>query len=324
MHSEEGQKQFQVERLCVHNSGRQRQNQISYLDGSVRRKIFSTKHKIRGKNVDIKLAEADKKKMDQLNANKKVFVGGLDSSVDASNSFLQKIDYLKKYFEKFGGVQDAIVLRDVNTNQSRGFGFVTFDSEEIADNCVQENNFEIRGKRVDIKKADPKQASQKQSRYASSRQLINSTYPIPSDDPLFPDPLKIPYPFFPFPGSFDPSLVPNPEMMNPSKLEGMIPPPFPLQFPLPGMPEVPGAGEEGKRPEGERGKCKVLSVDNHVGPIRDFKGKESTYAPYQVKKISLLSSIQYIPVSYTHLRAHETSLHLVCRLLLEKKKKKKR
>eukprot|EP00831_Metopus_contortus_P022123 TRINITY_DN20047_c0_g1_i1.p1 TRINITY_DN20047_c0_g1~~TRINITY_DN20047_c0_g1_i1.p1 ORF type:complete len:123 (-),score=13.09 TRINITY_DN20047_c0_g1_i1:28-396(-) len=26
-------------------------------------------------------------------------------------------------------------------------------------------------------------------------------------------------------------------------------------------------------------------------------------------------------VSYTHLRAHETSLHLVCRLLLEKKKK---
>ena len=30
------------------------------------------------------------------------------------------------------------------------------------------------------------------------------------------------------------------------------------------------------------------------------------------------------PVSYTHLRAHETVLDLVCRLLLEKKKKKKR
>ncbi|VTU58485.1 hypothetical protein AMBR_BLFENHAL_02705 [Lacticaseibacillus rhamnosus] len=28
-------------------------------------------------------------------------------------------------------------------------------------------------------------------------------------------------------------------------------------------------------------------------------------------------------VSYTHLRAHETVLDLVCRLLLEKKKKKK-
>ena len=29
----------------------------------------------------------------------------------------------------------------------------------------------------------------------------------------------------------------------------------------------------------------------------------------------------YRPVSYTHLRAHETVLDLVCRLLLEKKKK---
>eukprot|EP00658_Telonema_sp_P-2_P072409 TRINITY_DN61551_c0_g1_i1.p1 TRINITY_DN61551_c0_g1~~TRINITY_DN61551_c0_g1_i1.p1 ORF type:complete len:131 (+),score=34.05 TRINITY_DN61551_c0_g1_i1:205-597(+) len=29
------------------------------------------------------------------------------------------------------------------------------------------------------------------------------------------------------------------------------------------------------------------------------------------------------PVSYTHLRAHETPEHLVCRLLLEKKKKNK-
>ena len=29
-----------------------------------------------------------------------------------------------------------------------------------------------------------------------------------------------------------------------------------------------------------------------------------------------------VPVSYTHLRAHETGRNLVCRLLLEKKKKK--
>ena len=30
-----------------------------------------------------------------------------------------------------------------------------------------------------------------------------------------------------------------------------------------------------------------------------------------------------LPVSYTHLRAHETGRNLVCRLLLEKKKTKK-
>ena len=31
----------------------------------------------------------------------------------------------------------------------------------------------------------------------------------------------------------------------------------------------------------------------------------------------------FITVSYTHLRAHETDSYLVCRLLLEKKKKNK-
>ena len=34
------------------------------------------------------------------------------------------------------------------------------------------------------------------------------------------------------------------------------------------------------------------------------------------------SWLEVVAVSYTHLRAHETVLDLVCRLLLEKKKKK--
>ena len=36
----------------------------------------------------------------------------------------------------------------------------------------------------------------------------------------------------------------------------------------------------------------------------------------------IAAEIGIAPVSYTHLRAHETVLDLVCRLLLEKKKKK--
>ena len=38
------------------------------------------------------------------------------------------------------------------------------------------------------------------------------------------------------------------------------------------------------------------------------------------KKIQALPH-HVVPVSYTHLRAHETDSYLVCRLLLEKKKK---
>jgi len=54
------------------------------IDGTVRKKIFSSKHQIKGKYVDLKLAEADKKKMDNINSNKKIFVGGLEPTVDAS------------------------------------------------------------------------------------------------------------------------------------------------------------------------------------------------------------------------------------------------
>ena len=36
------------------------------------------------------------------------------------------------------------------------------------------------------------------------------------------------------------------------------------------------------------------------------------------------AGVRLLPVSYTHLRAHETVLDLVCRLLLEKKKTKQK
>ena len=43
------------------------------------------------------------------------------------------------------------------------------------------------------------------------------------------------------------------------------------------------------------------------------------YTPQGKQIIDVISGVS--AVSYTHLRAHETPEHLVCRLLLEKKKK---
>ena len=61
--------------------------------------------------------------------------------------------------------------------------------------------------------------------------------------------------------------------------------------------------------------------------LREYAGEkldqaESTYhlhAGWFLRRMADRSS----PVSYTHLRAHETVLDLVCRLLLEKKKHNK-
>ena len=46
--------------------------------------------------------------------------------------------------------------------------------------------------------------------------------------------------------------------------------------------------------------------------------KKKKYCRFKKNKIKY---IDYKAVSYTHLRAHENVLDLVCRLLLEKKKK---
>ena len=52
-----------------------------------------------------------------------------------------------------------------------------------------------------------------------------------------------------------------------------------------------------------------------------LNANENPYPPAPGVEAVLRS---YDPVSYTHLRAHETGRNLVCRLLLEKKKKQKK
>src|SRR5678815_3456831 len=61
-----------------------------------------------------------------------------------------------------------------------------------------------------------------------------------------------------------------------------------------------------------------------------MQGGHNPYIPFEwyldllryIKTYHPIHIHGFSPVSYTHLRAHETPEHLVCRLLLEKKKKK--
>ena len=55
--------------------------------------------------------------------------------------------------------------------------------------------------------------------------------------------------------------------------------------------------------------------------LRAISGKEAKVKEYLEADIKNSDLGDYVsPVSYTHLRAHETREDLVCRLLLEKKK----
>ncbi len=55
---------------------------------------------------------------------RKIFVGGLD--------FKLSQEELSQHFSQFGRVSEAIILRDMNTQASRGFGFVSFEDEQVA------------------------------------------------------------------------------------------------------------------------------------------------------------------------------------------------
>jgi len=55
---------------------------------------------------------------------KKLFVGGLAWATDDES--------LSRAFEEHGTVEEAKVICDRDTGRSRGFGFVTFQSEEDA------------------------------------------------------------------------------------------------------------------------------------------------------------------------------------------------
>ena len=67
----------------------------------------------------------------------------------------------------------------------------------------------------------------------------------------------------------------------------------------------------------------VLHVEADEHEARDARGKAQQVderVEFVTQQIAQRGEQYVLPVSYTHLRAHETVLDLVCRLLLEKKK----
>lgn len=77
--------------------------------------------------------------------NRKVFVGGLPSSITEQE--------LRQYFEAYGRVNEVELLRDRETSRLRGFAFVTFDEEDSADKCIQRRQHEICKKICEVKRA---------------------------------------------------------------------------------------------------------------------------------------------------------------------------
>ncbi|CAN1242561.1 Heterogeneous nuclear ribonucleoprotein 27C, partial [Linum perenne] len=125
---------------------------ITYADPSVVDKVMEDLHIICEKQVEIKRTIPKGSAHTKDFKTKKIFVGGIPSSVTE--------DDLQEFFSKYGRVVEHQIIRDHETNRSRGFGFIIFDSEEIVDELLSNGNMiDMADTQVEIKKAEPKKAS---------------------------------------------------------------------------------------------------------------------------------------------------------------------
>ena len=143
---------------------------VVFTDPSVAERVVMEKHVIDGRTVEAKKAvpRDDQNVISRSNSSshgspgptpirtKKIFVGGLASTVTESD--------FKNYFDQFGTITDVVVMYDHNTQRPRGFGFITYDSEEAVEKVLHKTFHELNGKMVEVKRAVPKELSPSPSR----------------------------------------------------------------------------------------------------------------------------------------------------------------
>ncbi|MBT5846756.1 MAG: RNA-binding protein, partial [Verrucomicrobiales bacterium] len=80
----------------------------------------------------------------------KVFVGGIPWAASDQD--------LRDLFSETGEVTDAVILQDRETGKSRGFGFVTYASDDDAQSSVEKfNGHEFMGRELTVNEARPRE-----------------------------------------------------------------------------------------------------------------------------------------------------------------------
>ena len=78
---------------------------------------------------------------------RKLFVGGLDYDTTDNK--------LEEYFSQWGQLTDFVVMKFPDTRRSRGFGFITFSSSDMLEECMRACPHSVDGKTVELKRATP-------------------------------------------------------------------------------------------------------------------------------------------------------------------------
>lgn len=136
---------------------------VVFADPSVLDRVLQDTHVIDGRTVEAKRALSREEQQGPKSGNmgsarsfggggntrtKKIFVGGLPPTLTE--------DGFRTYFETYGNVTDVAIMFDQQTNRPRGFGFISFDSEDAVDRVLHKTYHDLSGKQVEVKRALPK------------------------------------------------------------------------------------------------------------------------------------------------------------------------
>uniref|UniRef100_G1QFJ9 RRM domain-containing protein n=1 Tax=Myotis lucifugus TaxID=59463 RepID=G1QFJ9_MYOLU len=95
---------------------------------------------------------------------RKLFIGGL--------SFETTDESPRSHFEQWGMLTDRVVMRDPNTNRSRGFGFVTYATEEEADAAMNAGPHKVDGRVMEPKSAVSREDSQRPGAHLTVKKIF--------------------------------------------------------------------------------------------------------------------------------------------------------
>ena len=96
-------------------------------------------------------------------AQQNLFIGSL--------AYATTDDGLKAHFEQVGEVESARVMTDRDTGRSRGFGFVTFVSEDDNQKAIDQlNGKELDGREINVSLAKPREERPRRDDGGSFRQ----------------------------------------------------------------------------------------------------------------------------------------------------------
>jgi len=125
---------------------------ITYEENEAAEKVVTAKDlEIDGRKIDPKRAipkEEEEQMTEKSRKTRKVFIGGLSPDTTQKE--------FDDYFSKYGHIVDSIIMSDRDSGRSRGFGFVTYDTDDAVDKVVEIKEHTLHGKVVETKKAVPK------------------------------------------------------------------------------------------------------------------------------------------------------------------------